>query len=647
MAERTIETNLKLTGEKEFNQQMKALNNGLKTTKSYMAALSAEFDGNADSVEALSEKQKLLQSSMEQHKNKVSALSNQYEAAKEALGENSALTQKYEQDLNYARVELAKAEKAVKKNADALRAAEKAVEDNAKATEESERANKKYIPVTKRMADAVDEAKKEIEDFKSEIKDAAYHTPVLGEAMDVAKASAKALGKAVDASGKALKGMGNVAGATAKGTLKVAGGAAKGIGAISAASVAGVAALGVGAVAILTKMASFAKEAADAAKAAKEAGEPLTDDQKKWLAFSEQLDAVEASVETAKTALGNVLLPALSELAGKGSSFLSAFAQDMEMAGEDTKTQGRVIAKYITRLVKDLIAELPEFVELGKELIGGIGEGLSRSGPELFDQIWAMTMDILNFVLDYAPEFAMAAIALVEKMVQALTEDGGPELIQSAVDMVSAIILGLAQAAPDLIPAAVKLVGQLLIALVAAAPDLILAGLELVYGVIQGIFNSFDDIKNAVSELIKTAKEAFSEKGDEFSKIGSEILEYLEEGFLKGWEAFTTWITGTELWKTLFGDKNINVNFNEGGDGNPGEDGSAFGGLRYVPFDNYMARLHQGEMVLTRAEADAYRNNRGHGGQKIINLNFTATTITEADVNMVVDIVNRKLGEAM
>ena len=84
-----------------------------------------------------------------------------------------------------------------------------------------------------------------------------------------------------------------------------------------------------------------------------------------------------------------------------------------------------------------------------------------------------------------------------------------------------------------------------------------------------------------------------------------------------------------------------------GGSETPTEDGSAFGGLRYVPFDNYMARLHQGEMVLTRAEADAYRNNRGQGGQKIINLNFAATTITEADVNMVVDIVNRKLGEAM
>ena len=579
MPGRTIETNLKLTGEKEFNQQMKALNNGLKTTKSNMAALSAEFDDNANSAKALTAKNKLLQTSVTQHEKKVEALRIQYKAASAALGEDSATTQKYKQQLNQATV-------ALKKETDAL-------EENQKAL------RKRYL------------------------------------------AGLEMLGSG---SKKALTGLGNLAGATAKGTLKVAGGAAKGIGAISAASVAGVAALGVGAVAILTKMASFAKEAADAAKAAKEAGEPLTDDQKKLLAFSEQLDAVEASVQTAKTALGNVLLPALSELAGKGATFLTGFAKDMEMAGDDTRTQGRVIAKYITQLVKDIIAELPEFVELGKELIGGIGDGLSRSGPELFDQIFAMTMDILNFVLDYAPEFAMAAISLVEKMVQALTEDGGPELIQSAVDMVSAIILGLAKATPDLIPAAVKLVGQLLIALVAAAPDLILAGLELVYGVIQGIFNSFDDIKNAVVQIIETAKEAFGEKGDEFKKIGSDILDKLKQGLLVGWEAFTKWFS--DLWDSLFGDKEVKVDVT--GTPNPADvDGSHAGGLRYVPFNDYVARLHQGEMVLTRAEADAYRQNRGSGGKKIVNLQFTATTITEADVNMVVDIVNRKLGEAM
>ena len=81
MANRTISTEIKLTGEKEFNQQMKAINSGLKTTRSDMAALSSEFDDNANSIQALAAKQKLLQSSVDQHKAKVEALTNQYKAA--------------------------------------------------------------------------------------------------------------------------------------------------------------------------------------------------------------------------------------------------------------------------------------------------------------------------------------------------------------------------------------------------------------------------------------------------------------------------------------------------------------------------------------------------------------------------------------
>ena len=578
MASRTIETNLKLTGEKEFNQQMKALNNGLKTTKSDMAALSAEFDDNANSAKALTAKNRLLQSSVTQHEEKVSMLRKQYEASVAVLGENAATTQKYKQQLNQATI-------ALKKETNAL-------EDNQKAL------RKRYLA-----------------------------------GLEMLGAGSK----------KALAGLGNLAGSTAKGTLKIAGGAAKGIGAISAASVAGVAALGAGAVAILGKMASFAKEAADAAKAANEAGEPLTDDQKKWLAFSEQLDAVEASVQTAKTALGNVLLPVLSDLAGKGATYLTDFSKDLDAAAGDTGEQGKVIAEYIVRLAKDLMAELPEFVEVGKELIMGLGDGLRENEDVLIDGAFDLLMDLLQFIMDYAPELATGAIELVEKLCQGLTEDGGAELMKSAIVMVSTIIRGLAQAAPDLIPMAIQLVSTLLVALVAAAPDLILAGLELVFGIIQGIFNSFDDIKNAVSELIVTAKEAFGEKADEFKKIGSNILNLLQQGLLDGWEDFTRWFA--DLWDRFFGDRKVNVDIEGNDPSDP--DGSHSGGLNYVPFDNYMARLHQGEMVLKKTEADAYRNNRGLGGQKIINLHFSTTTITEADVNMVIDIVNRKLGEAM
>jgi hypothetical protein len=46
---------------------------------------------------------------------------------------------------------------------------------------------------------------------------------------------------------------------------------------------------------------------------------------------------------------------------------------------------------------------------------------------------------------------------------------------------------------------------------------------------------------------------------------------------------------------------------------NQSADGSHANGLNYVPFDGYRAILHQGESVLTRQEANAWRSGGGIG----------------------------------
>lgn len=65
-------------------------------------------------------------------------------------------------------------------------------------------------------------------------------------------------------------------------------------------------------------------------------------------------------------------------------------------------------------------------------------------------------------------------------------------------------------------------------------------------------------------------------------------------------------------------------------------------GLDYVPYDNYLARLHQGEAVLTRNEADTWRNGGNAGGVEAVlgqmaALLQTIAQNTGADRPMVLD----------
>ena len=137
MATRRIDTEIGITlaGEREFNDQMKSVNNNLKNLKSEMAVVASEFDGNADSTEALTKKQRILQDTYDQQKEKVRALSQMLEKQVEKFGEDSAAADKYRQQLNYAQAELNKTGKTLDAVNDALADQSKETDRAAKALE--------------------------------------------------------------------------------------------------------------------------------------------------------------------------------------------------------------------------------------------------------------------------------------------------------------------------------------------------------------------------------------------------------------------------------------------------------------------------------------------------------------------------------
>lgn len=609
MATRTIGTDIKLTGEKEFNAGMKAMNSNLKTLRTDMAAVSSEFEGNADSMEALTAKQKILQQSVDQHREKVNALRQMYEKQVAAYGENSYGADKYRQALNQAAVALNKETAALKKNADALK--------------EASNSSNPYVSVFQRMRNAMKQSGVDIREFGNRIKETAKQTPVLAEMVDLASVGAKGLGIA-----------------------------AKGVGLITAASAAGVAAIGAGGVVALGTMVSMAREAAEAAKAAQEAGETLTESQQQWLAYSNQLDALDASVAGAKSALAGVLLPVLGDLSTEGAAFLNDFTRDMEAAAGDTEKQTKVLSDYIVKGAKLIKAKLPEYIQTGKELLQGLGEGLGENADELLDIGIDLVMDLLDGIIEYAPELAQAGITLVQKLTESLIEQG-PELTASAVGMVTQIVLGLAQAAPDMIPAAAQLVTQLILALIEAAPDLLLAGLELVYGIISGITDGLGQIVGSADQIIETIAGAFGDRAGEFLAIGGDIVRGIWKGISDGTEwiygKISGWVGDVIAWIK----KKLDINSPSGV--SEREIGLWFARGVGTGWEKEMKNVNRliADSINTSFDVPeiavrsrvAVGRNYTTGSGKIVNLYFYAKSITEADINMVVDIVNRRLGD--
>lgn len=136
MATRIISTRIAVDGEKEYKQQMSSVNSELKTLKTEMSLTEAEFRGQANSVEALTAKDKILRQEVEQQQEKVRALEQAVADATEAYGENDKRTDQWKQSLNRAKTELIKLNDQLDDNSRYLDEAKRSSDKTAKSIDE-------------------------------------------------------------------------------------------------------------------------------------------------------------------------------------------------------------------------------------------------------------------------------------------------------------------------------------------------------------------------------------------------------------------------------------------------------------------------------------------------------------------------------
>ena len=120
MALREIGATLKLDGEKEFRKGMNDAARGLRVLDSELKASSAAFAGNERSLESLTAKGQLFERKVAQQKKVIEALARAVKESGEMYGEASAKTDGYKIKLNNATAALAKMERELEQNSQAM-----------------------------------------------------------------------------------------------------------------------------------------------------------------------------------------------------------------------------------------------------------------------------------------------------------------------------------------------------------------------------------------------------------------------------------------------------------------------------------------------------------------------------------------------
>lgn len=448
MATRKIDTELSLTGEKEFNDQMKAMNNSLKTTRSEMAVVTAEFGKNSTKIKALTAEHKILKQTLEDQKAKEKALSDQLKAAEQAYGKNSAQAQKYRQELYQARAAVINTENALQANTKAMltqNAAAKALGKTFSAVA------KGALAVTKATGKLI-------------VGGTVGALVAAGGAAVVAAKGFQQLGKfAVEAAqakgddGKPLYAQYAQLGENLEG-LKTASGAAK-------------AALGS---LLLPALESLSTE-----------GTQFLND------FSAAMAETGGDTEKMGAVVGDFLAKGVQQISAK-------LPQYLKMGGD-----------ILTALGGGIVANLDTILASTGEILQTLIDGLISAAPGIGAAAVDVVMFLGSFLIENAPELLTAGLDLLNNVITGIT-NALPELIPAAVQMISQLLMALVQNAPQLVASGLELILALVQGLIEALPELIIAAGEAVKALVQGFEEKAEDIVNIGKNAVEKIKQGIA-----------------------------------------------------------------------------------------------------------------------------------------
>lgn len=235
-------------------------------------------------------------------------------------------------------------------------------------------------------------------------------------------------------------------------------------------------------------------------------------------------------------------------------------------------------------------------------------DGAAKLIEHLVPPIMAKLPALIETVL---PKLARSAVNIVQKLVSEISANAG-KLIDSAVQIITVLGNGIYQMLPTVAQSALQIILTMVSKLNENLPQMLDTAGRMLIAFVQGISEHLPDIVKAAGSIIGTLLTYFVNHLPEIVngalKMGSAIVDGIMQGISAAWDGLVSWFNG--IFNSLFGNRSVNVNVNGASSSNRRH----AGGLDYVPYNDYVANLHRGEMVLTAREADEYRKNGVQGG---------------------------------
>ena len=251
--------------------------------------------------------------------------------------------------------------------------------------------------------------------------------------------------------------------------------------------------------------------------------------------LDDNMQRLKNGATAARNAIGQILLPVLTDLSSEGVSLLNDFTNAVLATDGDISQLGDVIDTMVPEVISLIDSYLPMLIEIGGTIIGSIASSLLDNMGLILTSAGELILTIGQGIIDHLGDLAPVISSLLVQLAFFITDNLNTVLL-AAVQIIVAITQGLAEAAPELIPAIVDCVLLMVQTLLGpdCLPPLILAAQELLMGIVEGLILATPDILESIPPLVESIIQSFAELGpalvDNAYEWGMDMISSLVNG---------------------------------------------------------------------------------------------------------------------
>lgn len=290
---------------------------------------------------------------------------------------------------------------------------------------------------------------------------------------------------------------------------------------------------------------------------------------------------------------------------------LNAIKSTWETIWNAIKSFFENIWNAIRTFISSILDTIKSLVTNALNAIKSTWESVWNDIKSFFENVWNNIKTFISSVLDAIKSTITTALDSIKSTVESIMNDVKSTWeniwngIKTSVDTIWNAIETLVTNALDSIKSTIQGAGSSLSSAATTAFNFIETAFESVW----------DSITSWFSTAINTITSTISGIGTNLYDAGRNIFSSLWDGMKSMWTSISSWFDGVtstitswfdNIWDKITGAKDA-VNESQTID----IKGSYAGGLDYVPYNGYIAELHEGERVLT---AEQVRNGVSTGG---------------------------------